>query len=103
MEIKNNQRIIVSGRTVCLVAGIIAMLCGLYWIVRALMFDGTNLPAMLSAITCGLLLTLYGRRRWPHHPTFCLCVSFDAPQPTILHLPPYGSGQCVLPSFRCKL
>lgn len=63
MEIKNNQRIIVSGRTVCLVAGIIAMHCGLYWIVRALMFDDTNLPAMLSAITCGLLLTLYGRRR----------------------------------------
>ena len=63
MEIKNNQRIIVCGRTVCLVAGIIAMLCGIYWIVRALMLDDTNLPAMLSAITCGLLLTLYGRRR----------------------------------------
>lgn len=51
MEIKNNQRIIVSGRTVCLVAGIIAMLCSIHWIVRALMFDDTNLPAMLSAIT----------------------------------------------------
>lgn len=63
MEIKNNRRIIVSGRGVCLVAGIISSLCGLYWLVRALAFDDTNLPAMLSAISCGLLLTLYGRRR----------------------------------------
>lgn len=63
MEIKNNKRVIVSGRMICLIAGILTAICGIYWIVKALVFDETNLPAILGSTTIALFLTLYGTKR----------------------------------------
>lgn len=63
MEIKNNKRVIVSGRMICLIAGILTAICGIYWIVKALAFDETNLPAILGSTTIALFLTLYGTKR----------------------------------------
>lgn len=63
MEIKNNKRVIVSGRTFCQIAGILTAICGIYWIVKALVFDETNLPAILGCPTIALFLTLYGTKR----------------------------------------
>lgn len=35
MEIRNNRRVILIGKKVCLVAGILSAICGIYWLVRA--------------------------------------------------------------------
>lgn len=63
MEIKDDKKTVVTGRQICMVAGILSCICGIYWLIRALAFDDTNLPAMLGSIACGLFLTLYGGKR----------------------------------------
>ncbi len=64
MEIKKNNKVVITGRTICLVVGLLAAVCGIYWLVRALVVDDVNLPAMLSSITCSLfLMTYYLRTR----------------------------------------
>lgn len=63
MEIKNDKKIIITGKKVCLVAGTLSGICGIYWLARALFFDDTNLPAILSSIAIALFLTLYAQKR----------------------------------------
>lgn len=63
MEIKKDKKVIISGKKVCLVAGILSGICGLYWLAKALFFDETNLPAILSSIAIALYLTLYAQKR----------------------------------------
>lgn len=62
MEIKNDKKVIITGKNVCLVAGILSGICGIYWLVRALFYDDTNLQAILSSITIALFLTIYAQR-----------------------------------------
>lgn len=62
MEIKNDTKVIITGKKICLVAGILAGICGIYWLVKALFYDDTNLPAILSSISMALFLTLYAQR-----------------------------------------
>lgn len=63
MEIKKDQKVIITGKKICLVAGILSGICGLYWLAKALFFDETNLPAILSSIAIALYLTLYAQKR----------------------------------------
>lgn len=63
MEIKDNKKVIITGKKVCLVAGILSGICGIYWLVKALFYDETNLPALLSSISMALFLTLYAQKR----------------------------------------
>lgn len=63
MEIKNNTKVIITGKKICLVAGILAGICGIYWLVKALFYDETNLPALLSSIPMALFLTFYAQKR----------------------------------------
>lgn len=63
MEIKKDKKVIITGKKVCLVAGILSGICGLYWLAKALFFDETNLPAILSCIAIALYLTLYAQKR----------------------------------------
>lgn len=63
MEIKKDNKVIITGRNICLVAGILSAIVGIYWLVKALFYDDTNLPAMLSSISTALFLTLYGGKR----------------------------------------
>ena len=44
MEIKKDKKVIITGKKVCLVAGILSGICGLYWLAKALFYDETNLP-----------------------------------------------------------
>lgn len=60
---KKYKNTVVTGRQVCLVAGIIAAVCGFYWLVRALAYDDTNLFALLSSIVISLFLTLSAGKR----------------------------------------
>ena len=46
-----------------MVAGILAGFCGIYWLARALFYDETNLPAILSSIAMALFPTLYAQKR----------------------------------------
>lgn len=63
MEIKNGKKVVITGRDICFVVGIVTLAVGIYWLVRALLFDDTNLPAMLSSISCALFLLLYVCKR----------------------------------------
>jgi len=63
MEIKKDKKVIITGKKICLVAGILSGICGLYWLVKALFYDDTNLPALLSSIAMALFLTLYAQKR----------------------------------------
>lgn len=62
MEIKNNKKVIITGKKVCTIAGILAGICGIYWLAKALFYDDTNLPALLSSFAMALFLTLYVQR-----------------------------------------
>lgn len=63
MEIKEDKKVIISGKTICLIAGILSAICGVYWLVKALFFDDTNLPAILSSIAIALFMTLYSQKK----------------------------------------
>lgn len=63
MEIKKNKKVIITGKKICLIAGILSGICGLYWLAKALFYDETNLPAILSSIAIALYLTLYAQKR----------------------------------------
>ncbi len=63
MEIKNDKKVIITWKKICLVAGILAGICGIYWLVKALFYDDTNLPALLSSLAMALFLTLYAQKR----------------------------------------
>lgn len=63
MEIKNNKKVIITGKKVCMVAGILAGICGIYWLVKAIFHEDTNLPALLSCFSIALFLTLYAQKR----------------------------------------
>ena len=63
MEIKKDKKVIITGKKACLVAGILSGICGLYWLAKALFYDETNLPAILSSIAISLYLTLYAQKR----------------------------------------
>ena len=63
MEIKKDKKVIITGKKICLVAGILSGICGLYWLVKTLFYDDSNLPALLSSIAMALFLTLYAPKR----------------------------------------
>lgn len=63
MEIKNDKRVIITGKKVCLIAGILSGICGIYWLARALFYNDTNLQAILSTTAIALFLTLYAQKR----------------------------------------
>lgn len=63
MEIKKNKKVIITGKKICLIAGILSGICGLYWLAKALFYDETNLPAILSSIAIALYLILYAQKR----------------------------------------
>lgn len=63
MEIRNNKKVIITDKKVCMVAGILSGICGIYWLAKALFYDDTNLPALLSSIAMALFLPLYAQKR----------------------------------------
>lgn len=56
MEIKNNKKVIITGKKVCLVTGILSGICGVYWLVKALFYDDSNLPVILSRLCFSFFL-----------------------------------------------
>lgn len=63
MEIKNDKKVVITGKKVCMAAGILSGICGIYWLIKALFYEDTNLPAILSSIAIALFLTLYAQKR----------------------------------------
>ena len=63
MEIKKDKKIIITRKTICLVACILSLIVGVYWLIRALFYDDTNLIAMLSSICVALYLITYAGKR----------------------------------------
>ncbi len=63
MEIKKDKKTIITGKTICHVVGILSLIVGIYWLIRALFYDDTNLITMLSSICIALYLIIYAGRR----------------------------------------
>lgn len=63
MEIRKDKKIIITGKTICLAAGILSLIAGIYWLVRMLFHDDTNLIAMLSSMSIALYLITYAQKR----------------------------------------
>ena len=63
MEIKKDKKTIITGKMICLVAGILSLIVGVYWLIRALFYDDTNLSAMLSSICIAIYLITYAGKR----------------------------------------
>lgn len=63
MEIKKDKKVIITGKKVCLAAGILSGICGLYWLAKALFYDDTTIPAILSSTALALYLTIYAQKR----------------------------------------
>lgn len=63
MEIKNDKKVVITSKKVCMMAGILSGICGIYWLIKALFYEDTNLPAILSSIAIALFLTLYAQKR----------------------------------------
>lgn len=63
MEIKKDKKVIITGKNICFVAGILSLIVGVYWLIRALFYDDTNLIVMLSSMCIALYLITYAGRR----------------------------------------
>ena len=63
MGIKKDKKVIITGKNICFVAGILSLIVGIYWLIRALFYDYTNLIAMLSSMCIALYLIIYSGRR----------------------------------------
>ena len=63
MENNNDKKSAVSKRYICIFAGIVCTICGFYWLARALFFEDTNLPMILSSICVSMFLFLYANRK----------------------------------------
>jgi hypothetical protein len=63
MEIKNDNKVVITSKKVYMMAGILSGICGIYWLIKALFYEDTNLPAILSCVAIALFLTLYAQKR----------------------------------------
>ena len=52
MEIKKDKTVIITGKKICLVAGIVVGFCGIYWLYKALFFDDTELANVVEFRHC---------------------------------------------------
>lgn len=63
MEIKKDKKVIITGKNICFVVGILSLIVGVYWLIRALFYDDTSLIVMLSSMCIALYLITYAGRR----------------------------------------
>ena len=63
MEIKKDKKVLITGKNICFVAGILSLIVGVYWLIRALFYDDANLIVMLSSMCIALYLITYAGRR----------------------------------------
>lgn len=63
MEIKKDEKVVITGKKICYVVGILSAISGFYWLIRALAYDDTNLIAILSSFVISMFLTQYARKR----------------------------------------
>ena len=63
MEIKKDKKVIITGKNICFVVVILSLIVGVYWLIRALFYDDTNLIVMLSSMCIALYLITYAGRR----------------------------------------
>ena len=63
MANNNDKKSAVSTRYICIFAGIVCAICGIYWLVRALFFEDTNLSMILSSLCVSMFLFIYANRK----------------------------------------
>ena len=63
MEIKKDNNIIITGKDICKIVGIVAGLSFLFWLVKALFSDYVNLSILIGSALCTLILFWYGQRK----------------------------------------
>ena len=62
MEIKKDNKIVITGKDICKIVGSIAGLSFLYWLVNALFLDYVNLPILICSAISTLILFWFGKR-----------------------------------------
>ena len=63
MEIKKDNNIIITGKDICKIVGVIAGISFLFWSVKALFSDYFNLPILIGSALGTLILFWYGQRK----------------------------------------
>ena len=63
MEIKKDNKIVITGKDICKIVGVIAGLSFLFWLVKALFSDYVNLPILIGSALSTLILFWYAQRK----------------------------------------
>lgn len=63
MEIKKDNKIVITGKNICLVAGILCVFTAFYWLVQALFFDNFNLPMLMVSACLSLYLIIFSQKK----------------------------------------
>lgn len=63
MEAENEKKIRKSGRIICLAAGMLSAVAGVYWLIRAIFYEDVHMIEMLSSICVALYLVTIANRR----------------------------------------
>lgn len=63
MENKKDNKVVITGKMICFVVGIISFICGCYWLYQIIFNDADDFPNMLLAMVAGSILTKYGAKK----------------------------------------
>ena len=66
MEIRKDNKIIITGDKVCFIAGIITALCACYWIYQMIFTEEADIPQLVVAILLTIYFLYIGPKRKKH-------------------------------------
>lgn len=62
MNLNTEKRILITGKTICLVAGILSAIAFFYWLAKAIFSDSTDIPMLITSAVVSLYLIWYSQR-----------------------------------------
>ena len=63
MEIKKDNNIVITGKDICKIVGVITGLSFLFWLMKTLFSDYVNFPILIGSALCTLILFWYAQRK----------------------------------------
>lgn len=63
MEIKNNNKVLITGSHICLAVGILSIICAVYWLIQAFFYDNVNLLMLVISSGASIAGISYGLKR----------------------------------------
>ena len=62
MILKKDKRILITGKTICLVAGITSAIAFFYWLAKAIFSDSTDIPMLITSAIVSTYLLWFSQR-----------------------------------------